>query len=120
MKKIISAILVMVIMASFFGCASNSSGVKNEKEIKSALVGTWGTQTQDGVKNKNIGWVFNADGTASSFAFGAGAKGTYVIEEGKIILTYESGDSTHFVYSFSNGELKLKGESSGWWNMWKQ
>ena len=119
MKKIICLMLVMVMMASFFGCASNGSKVKNEEEIKSALVGKWGTQTKDGEKNKNIGWIFNADGTASSFAFGAGAKGTYVIEDGKIALTYESGDTTYFVYSFADGELKLKGEDSSWWNMWK-
>ena len=114
MKKVISIMLIMVVVFSLFGCASN------ENKIKNALVGTWGAQTQDGVKDKNIGWIFNADGTASLFAFGPVESGTYDIQQGKIVLTYESGDSATFIYSFDNGELKLKTEDSAWWNLWKQ
>ena len=101
MKRILTIILVVLIVFSLASCGgTNEDSPKSfdKSKIKSELVGQWGSTTKDGTKNANIGYIFNEDGTASSVAFGPGADGTYVIEEGKIILTYESGQKATFIY----------------------
>lgn len=112
----------MIELLLVVGLMSCSSGLSESEaaQIKQALVGSWGTVTEDGVKNSSVGWTFYEDGTASSFAFGAGNSGTYEIQRDKIVLTYHSGGEAVFLYSFENGALQMKGDSAGWWNMYRQ
>lgn len=131
MKKLIATTLCIVFLFSLFGCtrigydtAETRSPVKNEKSIRHALVGTWTNQTADGVILDHLLFVFYADGTVITgtknvVESGGGNVATYELEEGKIIVTYESGDSGYYIYSFYAGELKLKTESAGHWNMCK-
>lgn len=119
MKRILAITLVVLIVFSLAGCGETSKNTFDESKVKSELVGQWGTTTKDGTKNANIGYIFNEDGTASSVAFGPGADGTYVIEEGKIILTYESGNTATFIYEYEDGSFKLKLENTEWWNLYK-
>lgn len=131
MKKLIAITLSIVFLFSFFGCASigddateTKSQIKNEKSIRHALVGKWTNQTADGVILDHLLYVFYADGTVITgtknvIESGGGNVATYVLEEGRIIVTYESGDSMCYIYSFYAGELKLKTESASHWNMCK-
>ena len=131
MKKFIAISLIIVVLFSLFGCANtggddtgNRSKVKNEKSIRHALVGKWTNQTADGVILDHLLYVFYADGTVITgtknvIESGGGNVATYVLEEGRIIVTYESGNSMCYIYSFYAGELKLKTESASHWNMCK-
>ena len=116
MKKFILFMLVAVLVFSVVGCASAPS----EDTIKKALVGKWGTQTADGQKVSGLGYGFNADGTGYLFMESVKNTGTYVIENGKIVLTFDSGSVSTFIYEYKDGELKLKTDKSEHWNLWKQ
>lgn len=118
MKRISAISLIVLIVFSLVGCGETKEAF-DESKVQSNLVGQWGTTTEDGTKNAKIGYIFNTDGTASSVAFGPGADGTYVIEEGKVILTFESGNKVTFIYEYEDGNFKLKLESSEWWNLYK-
>lgn len=119
MKRILTITLVVLIVFSLASCGETPKESFDDSKVKSELVGQWGTTTKDGTKNSSIGYIFNEDGTASSVAFGPGADGTYVIEEGKVILTYESGQKATFIYEYDDGNFQLKLESAEWWNLYK-
>ena len=113
---------IVLIVFSFAGCGgTNEDPPKSfeESKIRSELVGQWGMTTKDGAQNSKIGYIFNEDGTATSVAFGPGADGTYVIEEDKVVLTYESGDKVTFIYEYEDGIFRMKLEDAEWWNLYK-
>lgn len=114
-KRVFAFLLVVLTVSSLAACSASESKVRSE------LVGKWGMVDKDGEKSTLVGWVFYSDGTCASLVVDStAAEGTYVIESGKIVLTYDSGHTTYFEYKFENGELKLKGEDAQWWNMYKR
>ena len=116
MKKAFSLLLVFVLLFSVVGCGESGP---TEEEIKDELVGKWCLTSNDGTLNRTMGWIFYEDGIACSYVVEPASYGKYEIREDRVYLTYDNGASTYFEFAFEDGEFKLKGEDSEWWNLTK-
>lgn len=97
MKKIISAVLCLVIVLSFAACGSGGD----------ALKGTW---VQEGTDYGTVTWIFEGNGKCSLDSdFLENAPGTYTItDDGKVSIKIDLwGEEKIYEYTVSENNLKL-------------
>lgn len=118
MKKALSIIMVFVLSLSLCACGAS----KSPEKVKEALTdGSWVQESTWASGSSRRTYTFSYDGSFQDYFkrldgidLSFSRKGTYVIEDDKIILCYDDQASDEYLYySYTNGELVLQREVDG-------
>ena len=127
MKKVISGLLVLIMVLGLCACTPNETienKTPNYDDVKSELVGTWTVKTgatldpnefdpetfslfisyqftNDGIFQAHSQLIHKTVGTVDSKTY----KGTYTIQDGKILLNANTNDTLQ--YTYQNGVLSV-------------
>ena len=103
MKKLLCAVLCVIMLLALVGCSE-------ESKVDKALQGTWAVELEYKGVPLELQLVFNK-GTVTSQTFIAGElaedmvnTGTYEIVEGEVLLHYDNGTESSVAYMMVDGK----------------